>query len=198
LAKLFDQDPEALIRNAIEHYELQDALLDIFDFEDDDEDEDDEDEDNEGEENPPPKWAKQLNSRLTAQEQRAQEREAQIEQQQMIEALDNYLEELHEAYDTDEQGNDRIPFNDEFVLTLLASGMDGDDAVQQFYQYISNGGNQAGAPPASTTAPVVAGAGGTTGSGLPVERVKPGSLTNSQTDDLVEEILRKHFEQANQ
>jgi hypothetical protein len=195
-AQLFETDPEAVIRNAIQHYQLEEALADMLgvEYEDDEGDDDDYDEDDDDEEEEVPHWAKNLNRRLTAAEQRQLEREQAEEESRMQEVIDQYLEDLHEQFD--EEG--KPVFNDEFVLTLMASGVDGEEAVKQFYSYL--GGNQAGnstQTSTSDTAPVVAGAGGSVGSGVPVDSKKFGDMERDEIDDYVAQAIAQAIQQGN-
>lgn len=190
--QMFNDDPEDIIRKAIDHYGLNlgQGEPDDDDYdEDDDEDYDDEDDD--------PRYRKLAERQRTLEENLTAQQQAQLDSE-AEEALDEYLDELEEEYG---------PYDEEYVLALMANGMQGDKAVKQFLNRFPNwqeqfaeeegedgSEDQAGQynqGPQSNGAPIVAGAGGTTGSGLPSNVSKPGSLSRQQTEDLVEQILQR-------
>ena len=128
------------------------------------------------------KLAEQLesvNSTLTAQQQREQQEAEEAE-------LDNYLEELEKKHGS---------FNKLMVATLIANGMDGDQAVDTYKDEIAkavqealgNNQQQQNNPP-----PVVMGGDGTTGSGLPAQTTRMGDLKKNELNDLVMQFLEQN------
>lgn len=88
------------------------------------------------------------------------------------EELDAYMQYLHT-----EHGD----FDDDYVVTLLANGVDGEEAVNRYKAKFEAAGNQ----PAPVGAPKVMGAGG----GVPSRAIDPNTLSNNETKDLVAQML---------
>lgn len=194
--QLFDQDPEGVIRQAIEHYGLD---LGQGDSDDDDYDDDDDDEYDDDDDNDDPRY-RELSQRQRGLEEQLTSQQQERLDEQADEALDQYLDELEEEYGA---------YDEEYVLSLMAQGVPGDQAVARFQQLYS----QYGAPEdeedssgdhqqqngqtgqGNNGAPIVSGAGGTVGSGLPNNAVKPGDLSNQQVESLVEQILERASQQ---
>jgi hypothetical protein len=109
------------------------------------------------------------------------EEQAAIEQAQEDEALEDYLKEL-----ADEFG----PYDEDFVVGLIAAGIDGEEAVGRYQEIFKT--NSAPAATPSTAAPrapapqVMSGSGGIPTSGS----VELGKLTNQETQRLVMEALK--------
>lgn len=107
---------------------------------------------------------------------------AALQQQQELERaeeeLDAYMKYLH-----DEHGD----FDDDYVVTLLANGVDGDEAVNRYNAIVAKAGGTTSTEtaPAPKTAPAVMSAGG----GVPSRAIDPKSLSNSDTKDLVAQML---------
>ena len=191
---LFDQDPEGVIRQAIEHYGLNlgQGDSDDDDYDDDDYDDDEDDEDNEGSD----RRYRQLQQRQdNIEEQLSRNQQEQLDAQ-ADEALDEYLDELEEQYGA---------YDEQYVLSLMAQGIPGDRAVQQFQELYSRFGsdmdegegqdqNQNNGQGNGNGAPIVSGAGGTVGSGLPSGVTKPGDLSDAQVESLVEQLLARQAE----
>lgn len=91
--------------------------------------------------------------------------------------LDAYMSSLHTKYD--EQGG----FDEDFVVALLANGIDGDEAVTRYQGIVTAAAGSVGPP--KPTPPVVMGSGG----GVPSNNINPVSLSNSETKDLVAQML---------
>jgi hypothetical protein len=88
------------------------------------------------------------------------------------EQLDAYVTWLHT-----EHGE----FDDDYVVTLMANGVDGVEAVNRYNaKFAANGG-----APALPAAPKVMGAGG----GVPSRAIDPNTLSNNETKDLVAQML---------
>lgn len=97
-----------------------------------------------------------------------------VSQNQEDQELDQYLSSLKEKYGD---------FDEDYVLTKMANGTDGEKAIQQYQSLIDSRAasrNQAG-----NSAPVVLGAGG----GLPSNQVDPSKLDDRATKDLVAQML---------
>jgi hypothetical protein len=94
--------------------------------------------------------------------------------------LDEYMAALHEAYPKG--------FDDTYVLNQIASGVDGEKAVESFYSLVESYGGKVETTTTSTapSAPPILGSGG----GTPSERVDPRQLGNADTEKLVAELLR--------
>lgn len=75
-------------------------------------------------------------------------------------------------------------FDDVYVLTLMAQGMDGEAAVGQFKSTIGSYAAKLNAP--ANNAPVVA---GQSGGGYPTTPVNPGDLNSADTKALVVQML---------
>jgi hypothetical protein len=105
------------------------------------------------------------------------EQQAQLAELQQARELEEAEEQLdaYMAYLHDEHGE----FDDDYVVTLLANGVDGEEAVNRYKSKF-----QAAAPTAPT-APKVMGAGG----GVPSRAIDPNALSNNETKDLVAQML---------
>jgi multidrug efflux pump subunit AcrA (membrane-fusion protein) len=111
-----------------------------------------------------------------------QERQAEIEAAQqaqedmeLSQLLDEYLGALHEEYGD---------FNDDFVVTLMGNGMDGEEAVQEFFSIVKEASsNSQGSN--TEPAPAVLGSGGN----IPSNAIDPSKLNPSQTSELVAQLL---------
>jgi hypothetical protein len=95
----------------------------------------------------------------------------QQELQQAEEELDAYMTYLH-----DQHGE----FDDDYIVTLLANGVDGEEAVQRYKSKFPEP-----SAPVGPTAPKVMGAGG----GVPSRAIDPNALSNNETKDLVAQML---------
>jgi hypothetical protein len=106
------------------------------------------------------------------------------EQQEFDAALTEYMSALHEAYDP--TGG----FDDNFVLTQLSQGVDGEVAVKNFQETVKKfaGGNTSvqAQDTSGNGAPPVLGAGG----GLPSQQVDISKLSDADAQKLVTEMLR--------
>lgn len=124
------------------------------------------------------KTLEQLQSAVDAQKARDEELQA-------AEEHEAYLEELKE-----EHGE----FNPMFVTALMAQGMDGVEAVKQYQGIVNqaavahiqedNSGQQ------QTPPPVVMGADGTTGSGIPEVNTDVGTMSKTDVNDMVMQFLK--------
>lgn len=108
--------------------------------------------------------------------QRQQAQDAAAEEARLISELDTYLEELRA---------ERGDFDEEFVVALMAQGVDGEEAVARFNTLIGNAAQSRGNP--QPTPVVMGGSGGVPSGG----GIDPKSLNNSQTKDLVAQMLEQ-------
>lgn len=123
-----------------------------------------------------------------------QSRTQKEQEEQEIKEFEQYLDTLNEKY------KDQGGINRELVTAYMSQGLDGDQAVTAYQEQLtamlsaqtalnlnqsSNGQDQV-----SDNPPAVMGSSGTPGSGLPDSDVKPSEWSNSQTNDVVAEMLR--------
>lgn len=93
------------------------------------------------------------------------------------EALDEYLSALGDSYGD---------FDETFVLTQMANGMDGEEAVKAFQGMVKNYGGNVGPKQQTNPAPTVMSASG----GLPSNRTDPRTMGDADAQALVREILK--------
>lgn len=110
------------------------------------------------------------------------ERLAQLEQEREMEKyeeqLDAYMKYLHEQHGD---------FDDDYVVTLLANGVDGDEAVSRYNKIVETAtANMSTPPPAPRVMP--------SGGGVPSNAIDPKTLTDGQTKDLVAQMLQQASE----
>lgn len=178
-----ENNPQELIAKAIEHYKLDYVPKDQIQTPDPEDLEDLEFDGVDITKHPAfqqlSKQLEQMNSTLTAQQQAEQEAAEQEE-------LDNYLNELEEK---------NGPFNKLMVATLIANGMDGEQAVETYKSEIAQavqaalGNNQ---QQQTQQPPVVMGGDGTTGSGLPEQPVSMGKLSKDEILKLSLQFLEQN------
>lgn len=106
-----------------------------------------------------------LAQQLAEQQQRDEEEENRAQ-------LDAYVSWLHE-----EHGE----FDDDYVITLLANGIEGPDAVQRYNDIVAKAAGAPATPPAPKVMP--------SGGGVPSRAIDPTKLSSSETKDLVTEML---------
>lgn len=178
-----ENNPQELIAKAIEHYKLDYVPKDQIQVPDP-EDLEDEFDGIDITKHPAfqqlSQQLEQFNSKLTEKERLEQEAAEQEE-------LDNYLDQLEQ-----EKG----PFNKLMVATLIANGMDGEQAVETYKSEIAQAVQQALGQnqQQQNQPPVVMGGDGTSGSGVPEQPVKMGDLSK---DDLMK-LSMQFLEQNNQ
>ncbi len=119
----------------------------------------------------------------------------QQESQQETEAtaqLEQYLSELHSNEEITKNGD----FDDLYVTALMAQGVDAEDAVKQYQETVNSrarelmGQNNQQDPP-----PVVMGGDGNSGSGVPNEIPKMGNLRRGEVNDVVMQYLNQQGQQ---
>ena len=113
-----------------------------------------------------------LSDKILGEAEAQEQARIQAEQDAQLEQAMNSLKEQHGEFD------------EGFVLTKIASGVDPEEAVKQFQTLVGTWAARQNAP--ATSAPRVIGAGG----GLPSTQVDPANLNSKQTKDLVVELLR--------
>lgn len=109
-----------------------------------------------------------------------------LEQEEASTQLEQYLGELKQTHGE---------FDELYVTALMANGMEAEQAINQYkntvnqaaqalYQQYNPQAQQVNNPP------IVMGEEGTSGSGLPAENVRMGSLKQSQVEDMVLQMLQ--------
>ncbi|HET7713228.1 MAG TPA: hypothetical protein VFK94_01955 [Patescibacteria group bacterium] len=194
LAAAIEQDPQRVYEALAEAYGYgkgQGVADATSGTDDDDSDYDDLDSDD--------PIAKRLAEQERMMEQLASTFLADREAQEMQEAnaqLDAYMSALHEAYD--KSGG----FDENYVLTMISQGIDGEQAVKQFQESVqrftgnsgANGGgngNLSQQQSAGSQAPPIMGGSG----GLPSNRTDPRTLSDAETRDYVAQMLKQANEE---
>jgi len=115
--------------------------------------------------------------------QQIQQQNARSEEQAEDEALEEYLEELREEYGE---------FDEDYVVGLIASGMDGEDAVGRFQALLHDiASNIEFDEPKQNYPQVMSGGGGVPDYG----QVDTSKMSNQDTQALIAEILRLSHDQ---
>lgn len=137
----------------------------------------------------------QLQTTVESDRERAQREQ---EEAQQLAQFESELDALEKKYTQPEDGSDPQPFHRLFVTTLMANGLDGDEAVKQYHQVLAGTVNtdtdtdtQTNTPGSSDTPPVVMGNSGTAGSGSADGSVNFGALSTSEFNDTVEQLLEQ-------
>jgi hypothetical protein len=184
LAHQLDSDPTAFIQKAIDHFNLEQFRQQAAAEVPDDEDDDFLEESPYGDLEKDPRFKafleKQQELEAKFQEREQSEYEAEAEQ-----ALDTYLKELR-----DNHGE----FDNDYVVTLIANGMDGEQAVKQFQDKVNQAAAALVPPAAVKPQAIIAGGGGTSGSGIPDQPVSFGKMKSGAVSD----IVAQYINQANQ
>lgn len=114
-----------------------------------------------------------------------QQRLAQIEQERenarFQEELDAYIAYLHEP-----EPGQRRDFDEDYVITLLANGVDGEEAVSRYNKIVETAAPKS----APQSAPRIMSSGG----GIPSNAIDPKTLSDNQAKDLVADMLRQAAE----
>lgn len=133
--------------------------------------------DDEGETSIPRELQEQLDRQERALEAMAEELSRRNEQEQNLQQtqeLDNYLNSLRSEYGD---------FDEDYVVTKLANGMDGEVAVRQYQEIV-------GPPRTPSAAPKVMGSSGVGSGGIPTDSPEISKLSSQDTQSLVESILQ--------
>lgn len=191
---LYDQfatDPEEVIKQAIEAYELPyvdkanvqqttDNELEDFDMDDT------------SDITKHPQFAA-LMEQVQGLQQTAEQRE-QAEQQ--AEAVKQHMAWLEEMQKPEKYGE----FDTEYVTALMSQGLDGEEAIKRYQTKFANKAADALVPnqQQQTQPPVVMGGDGTVGSGLPENPVNFGDMKTADFNDTVIKMLEAQQQDNNQ
>lgn len=191
LAQAIQEDPASVVERMVEHFKLEQFKAQQVSDEDDDIDVDLGDlgsVDIETLKKHPAfkevfAAAERANQLVQTETQTRQEQEAQMQ-------FEEYMGELHNQFDDETTG---FKFDDTFVTTLIAAGVDGEAAVEQYKEMLNQA--RAGYVPATqtqqpvVTPPVVMGGSGNNGAGVPDQAVKMGSLKTDDLNSMVAQML---------
>lgn len=122
-----------------------------------------------------PRVLQQMQALAEQQEQIAQavaEQQARAEEEENRAQLDAYVEYLHEQHGE---------FDEDYVITLLANGVEGPEAVERYNSIVEKAAGKTPPPPAPKVMP--------SGGGVPSRAIDPTKLSGSETKDLVAEML---------
>lgn len=184
LAQQMSDNPEELIKQAIEHYGLNYAPtteevepngpdnlgeIDMTDLS--------------GLENHPA--FQQIKAQAEAAQAFIDAQAEERSEQDALSELETYLEELHSNPENGE-------FDDLYVTALMAQGVDGEEAIKQFQTTVAGfaaklNGQQS--PVGTQTPPIVMGGEGNSGSGVPNETVDFSKMTRGGINDVVLQYL---------
>jgi hypothetical protein len=109
--------------------------------------------------------------------QQIQQQQQASQQEQEDEALEEYLDDLREEYGD---------FDEEYVVGLIAAGLDGEDAVERFQELINDIANNTEIEQSPRYPQVMSGGGGVPDMG----QVDTSKMSNQDTQSLIAEILR--------
>lgn len=196
LAHELENNPEGLVRQAIDHYGLDSVLAAQTSSSDpagNDEDDDEDDENDFGDfdiTNHPQFKAMQKQAE-ELEKWRREQQEAQ-ETEQAKSALEKTLDDLHNQYDIDGPDGNKIPgFDNLYVAALMAQGVEPEDAIKSYNDTVNERARMlAGIQQDNETPPpVVMGGDGNTGSGIPNEPVNMHTMKDNDVSDLVQQII---------
>lgn len=123
------------------------------------------------------------------------------EEEAAIKEFEAELDSLEQSYTNPERDGGPLPFNRMFVTALISQGVEPEAAVKQYHEVLAlNTGATSDEPPADNTGnrpPVVMGGEGTTGSGSADGTVDVGSLSRSEVNATVQQLLAKAQESGN-
>lgn len=129
-----------------------------------------------------------LESFTTEQEKNKQEQEKEAQ----VSAFEKSLDDLQSAHETDGE------FNRLFVSALMAQGVDGEEAVQQYYTTVNQAASKIAGVKEVPTPPVVLGGDSGTGSGIPQQPVKLGEMKKTDVNNLVTQYIENAKRAASQ
>lgn len=138
----------------------------------------------------PPEVQQQLNQQQLMLEQMAeyiQSQQTTMQSQEESAALDEYLEQLASQYGE---------FDEDYVLTKMAAGIDGEVAVRTYFEKFPVG-NPSGNNGPQKQPPKVIGSSGAGSGGVPSPRPQVTNLNSQETKDLVVAMLQQTAEQQN-
>lgn len=195
LAQQLEENPDGIIKSAIEHYGLgyvpADQIQNNGNPDPDDLDDLDDDSPLKGLENHPA-FQEILNKARQIEEWQLQQQQSQ-EQEEQMDILSQTLEELHEQFDVEQPDGTKVPgFDDMYVTALMANGVDPEAAVKHFNETVNQRVQMyTGQNTQQDTPPVVMGGDGTTGSGIPNEPINMGAVKKSDLDQMVIDLIEQ-------
>lgn len=122
------------------------------------------------------------------------------EEEAAIAEFESELDELEKSYTDPNREGGPLPFNRMFVTALISQGVDGEAAVKQYHEVLALNSPSTETPPKTNEGekpPVVMGGEGTAGSGSADGTVDVGSLSRSEVNKTVQQLLAKAAEQGN-
>lgn len=122
------------------------------------------------------------------------------EEEAAIAEFENELDELEKSYTDPNREGGPLPFNRMFVTALISQGVDGEAAVKQYHEVLALNTSSTDTSTKETGGekpPVVMGGEGTAGSGSADGTVDVGSLSRSEVNATVQQLLAKAAEQGN-
>ena len=187
IANHLQTNPQEFVQKAIETFGL--TLPQAQQLQQDLEDDDDDPYDQYGNDITKDPRYKALHDTVTELQGKWSQKEQETLQEQQAREFETYLDSLAES------NKERGEFDRTYVTALMAQGIKGEQAVEQFYNTVNQAAARiAGVPQQNnnqSTPPVVMGSEGNTGSGLPSDPVNMGSLKRNDVDNLVVEMLNR-------
>lgn len=189
LAQQLETDPEALVKQAIEHYELGYVPAgEVQPVETDPDDEDNEFTEFDITKHP---QFQAMSSKIEKWEQAQEAERERQETERAKSALEQTLDNLHEKYDLDGPEGTKIPgFDNLYVAALMAQGVEAEEAIKSYNDTVNARAQMlAGVKPSDPPPPIIMGGDGNTGSGIPNEPVKMSAMKDNDVSDLVQQII---------
>lgn len=122
------------------------------------------------------------------------------EEEAAIAEFEAELDELEQSYTDPNREGGPLPFNRMFVTALISQGVDGEAAVKQYHEVLALNSSSEDTSTKQTPEvkpPVVMGGEGTTGSGSADGTVRPASLSRSDVNKTVQQLLAQAQESGN-
>lgn len=122
------------------------------------------------------------------------------EEEAAIREFESDLDALEQTYTDPNREGGPLPFNRMFVTALISQGLDGEAAVKQYHEVLAlnTSSSEESKPPANEVKPpVVMGGEGTAGSGSADGTVDVGSLSRSDVNKTVQQLLAQAAESGN-
>lgn len=122
------------------------------------------------------------------------------EEEAAIAEFESELDDLEKSYTDPNREGGPLPFNRMFVTALISQGVDGEAAVKQYHEVLalnSSSQDTSTEKPPEVKPPVVMGGQGTAGSGSPDGTVDVGSLSRSEVNKTVQQLLAQAAESGN-
>lgn len=186
IADMLEKNPNEIVKQAIEHFGLDyvEKALEEKEVQSNDDNNDDDDFDLDslgGDITTHPAFKQVLEQVQKLQDSLTSKETKEQEEQQEKEWLAT-LDKLKAA------NEDKGDFDTLYVTALVNAGLEPEKAVDQYYETIANALAARGTEEKKPD-PVIMGASGTTGSGLPDNSVKMGDLSTSETNALVMKMI---------